>query len=265
MLLIILCFAFMGGCGQSNIRLFDRYIPKSGTTWQWQLSGKPNISYNVELYDLDLFDTPKELIEQLHNEGKRVICYFSAGTYEPWRADAKLFEPAVLGRRVEGWEEERWLDIRKRSVVEIMLRRLDLARQKGCDGVEPDNVDGYLHDTGFALSYEDQLRFNRTLAKEAHKRGLAIGLKNDLEQIPDLARLFDFAINEQCHEFEECDLLMPFIEEDKAVFNAEYAQKYVESSTARKELCEDARRRGFSTLVLPVELDDSFRFSCQEE
>ncbi len=58
-----------------------------------------------------------------------------------------------------------------------MLRRLDLAVTKGCDGVEPDNMDGYANDSGFPLTAEDQLTFNRFIANEAHRRGLAVGLK----------------------------------------------------------------------------------------
>jgi hypothetical protein len=59
--------------------------------------------------------------------------------------------------------------------------------QKGCDGVEPDNMDGYLSnnydDSKGVVSFNDQLVYNKWMAIEAHKRGLAIGLKNDLDQI----------------------------------------------------------------------------------
>ena len=70
----------------------------------------------------------------------------------------------------------------------IMQARLDLAVQKRCDGVEPDNVDGYANDTGFDLSSLDQLTYNQWLASEAHTRNLSIGLKNDLDQVPALVR-----------------------------------------------------------------------------
>ncbi len=32
----------------------------SDTTWHWQLNGELNSSYGVDVYDIDLFDTPKE-------------------------------------------------------------------------------------------------------------------------------------------------------------------------------------------------------------
>ncbi len=73
---------------------------------------------------------------------------------------------------------------------------------------------------------------------------------------------FDFAVNEQCFEFEECDFLEPFISQDKAVLNIEYLQDYVDDANDRSLLCLDANDMGFTTLVLPLLLDDSFRFSC---
>jgi hypothetical protein len=143
-----------------------------------------------------------------------------------------------------------------------MQQRLDLAVQKGCDGVEPDNVDGYANESGFDLGYADQLAYNRMLAAEAHARTLAIGLKNDLDQVDDLVDDFDFAVNEQCFQYAECDLLTPFIDRGKAVLQAEYHRAYVDDAAAREALCRDARTRQFSTLILPLELDDAFRFSC---
>jgi hypothetical protein len=87
-----------------------------------------------------------------------------------------------------------------------MQKRLDLAVAKGCDAVDPDNVDGYANDSGFPLTASHQLSHNRFLASEAHERGLAIGLKNDLDQIPKLVASFDFQINDQCFAYDECEL-----------------------------------------------------------
>ena len=116
--------------------------PVPGTSWQWQLMGDINTSHDVEMYDIDLFDTPQSIIDELHAEGRIVICYFSAGTYEDWRADAGDFPEAVLGEGLDEWPGERWLDIRQLDILEpIMKARLELAVEKACDGVEPDNVD----------------------------------------------------------------------------------------------------------------------------
>ena len=245
----------------------DWYRPEVTATWQWQLQpgagGGINTGYDVDVYDVDLFDVSDAIIDGLHAEGRRVICYFSAGSFEDFRDDAGRFAAAELGTSLDGFADERWLDIRSANVRAIMLDRLDFAAQRGCDGVEPDNVDGYANDSGFPLTSADQLEFNRFLADAAHERGLAVGLKNDLDQIAELVAHFDFSVNEQCHEFDECDALQPFIDAGKPVFNAEYEDRFVNDAAARAEICASAAAQGIHTLVLPLDLNDSFRFSCE--
>jgi len=160
------------------------YKPTIDTTWQWQLQGDVNTSYNVDVYDIDLFDSSKELIKSIQDSGKKVICYFNGGAYEPYRSDSNLFPKEVLGNNMGGWEDERWLDISSyERFSEIIIGRLDLAVEKNCDGVEIDNIDAYQNNNGFDLTYEDQLKYNIWLSNEAHKRNLSIALKNDIEQI----------------------------------------------------------------------------------
>lgn len=240
--------------------------PAANASWQWQLqpdaNGAINTSYDVDLYDIDLFDAPTSVIEQLHADGRIVIAYFSAGTFEGFRDDAGEFASGELGKPLDDFPDEKWIDIRSENVRRIMLARLDLASRKGFDGVEPDNVTGFENDTGFDLSADDQLAFNRFIAEESHRRGLSVGLKNDLQQIPALVGDFDFAVNEECHEFDECDAYRPFIDAGKPVFNAEYADVFVDDSSRRAAMCEMARSSGLQTLVLSVDLDDSVRFSC---
>ena len=196
--------------------------PKPGTSWQWQLSGTLDISLDVEMYDIDLFDTKQSIIDQLHAENRIVICYFSAGSLEPWRSDVSALPKEVIGKKMSGWDEY-WLDISKIDKLEtVMLARLDLAVEKNCDGVEPDNIDAYQNDSGFPLTGQDQLNYNIFLAEEAHKRGLSIGLKNDLGQVAELEPYFDWALNESCYQYNECHLLSPFIKNNKAVFGVEY-------------------------------------------
>jgi len=238
------------------------YQPSVLTSWQWQLEGTLNTEYSVAVYDIDLFDTSIATIQQLQLDSHKVICYFSAGSYENWRDDEAQFNAADYGRTLDGWEGERWLDIRSVNVHRIMLTRLDLAVSKGCDGIEPDNMDGYSNASGFTLTAEDQLAYNRHLANQAHLRGLSIGLKNDLDQIPELVAYYDFAVNEQCFEYDECEALASFTDMGKAVFNTEYSATYVNDTTARNSLCVEAMNLQFSSLVMPLELDDSFRHAC---
>jgi len=242
------------------------YRPAVTATWQWQLqpdaTDNINMTYDVEVYDIDLFDVSDSVLADLHAQGRKVIAYFSAGTYEPFRSDADGFQASEIGNTLEDFADERWLDIRSENVRQIMLARLDYAVLRGFDGVEPDNVDGYANNSGFPLTAVDQLAFNRFIANAAHERNLAVGLKNDLDQITELVQYFDFAVNEQCHQYDECDALEPFIDAGKPVFSAEYADVYVNLSLIRNQMCADSLALGLRTLVLPVDLDDSFRFSC---
>jgi hypothetical protein len=224
--------------------------------WQIQYSGDIDLTLDVDIYNLDLFDTEKADITRLRERGIFVMCYFSAGSFEDWRPDAGQFPPQVLGKAMENWAGETWLDIRQIDLLNpIMESRLDLAVEKGCDGVDPDNVNGYTNDTGFPLTYEDQIAFNIFLSQAAHQRGLKIGLKNDIEQIPDLLPYFDWELNEECFSFDECELLLPFIEAGKPVFVIEY-------ETPAGEFCPRANELKFNAIQKNWELD-AFRVSCK--
>ena len=238
------------------------YRPQRDTTWQWQLLGSVHTSHEAQLYDVDLFDSDVALIDSLHAEGRKVICYFSAGSSENWRSDFGQFNKASMGEPLEGWDGERWLDVRCPAVFQLMVARLELAKAKGCDGVEPDNVDGWQNKTGFDLTGQDQLAFNRGLANEAHRLGLSVGLKNDLDQVAALVAYFDFSVAEQCHEFGECARLAPFVQAGKPVFNAEYTATATAAAELAKTVCPQAASAGLRTLILPLKLDDTFRVVC---
>ncbi len=230
--------------------------PAPGVSWQWQLSGTIDTSLDVVMYDIDLVESPQAVIDELHENGRIVICYFSAGSFEEWRPDAGEFPPAVIGNPLDGWPGESWLDIRQLDILgPIMAARLDLAVQKGCDGVEPDNVEGYANDSGFPLTAEHQLTYNLWLATEAHQRNLSIGLKNDLAQVEQLLPYFDWALNEECFYYDECELLQPFVEAGKAVFGVEYV-----GETA--DFCPQANAFNYDWLKKHLELD-AWRLSCR--
>jgi hypothetical protein len=230
--------------------------PPPGTTWQWQLSGTIDTSFDVAMYDIDLFDAPDATIAALHAAHRIAICYFSAGSREDWRPDAGDFPASSLGSPLDDWPGERWIDTRSSAVRAIMRARLDRAAARGCDGVEPDNVDAYANANGLGLTAADQLDYNRFLASEAHARGLSVGLKNDLDQVTKLVGNFDWALNEQCFQFSECSTLTPFIAAGKAVFQVEYG-----GQTRADAVCSSARTRHFSTLVKHLALD-AYRIAC---
>ncbi|MGW4545571.1 endo alpha-1,4 polygalactosaminidase [Streptomyces violaceorubidus] len=260
LLLLLLPLLLLAGCRSApggdddGGGAADRWRPTPGTAWQWQLSGRLDTSVDVPVYDIDGFDHGEATVARLHEDGRKVICYVSTGAWEDFRPDADEFPAAVLGKG-NGWEGERWLDIRVTDVLEpLMAERLDMCREKGFDAVEPDNMDGYKNETGFPLTGEDQLRYNRLIAKLAHDRGMSVGLKNDLDQIPELVDDFDFAVNEQCAQYGECAENQPFIDADKAVFHVEY-----ELPTER--FCGDSRALRLSSMLKKYELD-AWREAC---
>ena len=232
-----------------------RWRPLPGLSWQLQFAGKLDPSVAADVFEVDGLDTTAATVAALHAAGRRAVCYIDAGSWERWRGDAKRFPAAALGRPLDGWPDERWLDIRRLDVLLPLLRaRIADCAGKGFDGIELDNVDGYQNRTGFPLRAADQLRFNRGLAAEAHRQGLAVGLKNDLGQVRQLVAAFDWAINEQCFAYAECTKLLPFVTAGKPVVVIEYA-------TATGIFCPAAVELGFAAMRKRVALD-AWRQAC---
>ncbi len=209
------------------------------------------------VFDIDLYVDPEvagdgsdlntEAVEAIHEVGGYAVCYVSAGSWERWRPDAGDFPPKVRGRK-NGWPGERWLDVRRRGILlPLMEVRADRCSEAGFDAIEWDNVDGYTNRTGFPITRVHQKRFDRSLAKIAHDRNLAVGLKNNLDQISSLIEYFDFAVNEQCAEFRECSRLDPFVEAGKPVYQVEYEGR-------RADFCPAAIRAGRIAILKSLQL-----------
>jgi hypothetical protein len=231
----------------------DAWRPAPGTTWQYQLSGDLDLSVDAEVYDVDWQETTAAQVAELHRTGRRVVCYLNAGAHEQWRPDAADYAADVLGKPLDGWPGERWVDVRRLDVLlPLVSRRMDICAAKGFDAVEPDNVDGYANETGFPLTAADQLAFNTAVASLAHERGLSVGLKNDVEQVGALEPVFDFAVNEECLVYDECAAYRPFIDAGKAVLHVEYAE-----GTPR--LCEAVSPIRLSSILKNLDLDAALR------
>jgi len=226
--------------------------PNVGLTWQWQI-GNLDIDTAIEadVYDIDLY-VDQAIIDELHAKGRKVIGYMSVGSYEDWRPDKDRFSPEILGKDYEGWKGEKWLDIRQiEKLAPILLARLDLCQAKGFDAVEPDNMEIHTNNTGFPITYDDQLKFALWLADEAHQRGLAIGVKNAPDQVQDLVDHFDFAITEDAFFYGWAEKMNPFIEAGKPVFAAEYTDLGGDFAT----YCQTSKHLKFSTILKHRGLD----------
>ncbi len=264
-LLVVACGPTASGGAQSETptptpatnAATPRWKPAVMSSWQIQYAALPvDLSVDAQVYDIDLFTTDAETIAALHAKGRNVVCYFSAGSYEPYRPDSGQFSADMRGKPIEGFTDEQWVDIRRLDLLGPILRaRLDLAVQRGCDGVDPDNVDGYRNKTGFPLTAQDQLVFNRWLAQEAHQRGLAVFLKNDGDQVDQLVDRFDGGVVEQCFEYDECDQYAPFVAAGKPVFEIEY-------NRAPDTFCTQANALNFNSLFKNLSLD-AYRVPCR--
>jgi len=228
--------------------------------WQWQLSEPPvDTSVDAEVYDIDVFDNDAAVVSELHARGRKAIGYVNVGSWEDWRPDQDRFPAQVLGKDYEGWPGEKWLDIRRVELLApIMRARLDLCKAKGFDAVEPDNMEIYGAETGFPITFQDQLNYALWLADEAHRRGLAIGIKNAADQIPDLIEHFDFAIVEDYFFYRMEEKMIPLIEAGKPVFAAEYDDTGVDFPAA----CRRARQLGFS-VIQKHRILTSYRVACE--
>ena len=235
------------------------WTPSPDDRFDVQFAAPLRLDRPVEILDLDAVDTRPETITAQKAKGRHLVCYVSAGTFEDWRPDRDSFPKKLIGKPVDGWPGERWLDIRRIDLLRPLMRaRVRLCAEKGFDAVEFDNVDGFSNDTGFGLRAANQLRYNRMLADEAKKAGLAVGLKNDLEQVAALVPRFDFALNESCFTLGECRLLKPFIDAKKPVYVIEY-----ENGRATMDRhCAEAEKLGVQLIFKPHNLDGRLFRRC---
>jgi hypothetical protein len=230
--------------------------PAPAATWQVQLTGPLDASFDVAIYDVDLFDTTQAQLDALHAAGRRVICYVSVGTYEPWRADASSFPAAALGDALAGFPNERWLDTRDAAVRGLMMARLDLAAGKGCDGVDLSNMSTEGATTGFDLTVADAEVYARLLAGAAHARGLGAGLGGGADVAGAVAGTFEWALTEGCLGDGTCASYGAFAAAGKVVFGVEFG-----AAADAPTICPAAKAAGLDALIKNPAYD-AFRVAC---
>ena len=138
-----------------------------------------------------------------------------------------------------------------------MQARLDMAVAKGCDGVDPDNIDAYDNDNGLGLTQSDAVDYVNWLTDEAHARSMSIGLKNGGAILDQVVGRMQWSVNEQCVQYGECEVFRPFIEQGKPVFHIEYPDSTPDVSASEvATVCEDEGAKGFSTVLKEMGLGD---------
>ncbi|KAJ3489146.1 hypothetical protein NLG97_g6058 [Lecanicillium saksenae] len=206
----------------------DVWQPPVGEAWQIVIRAPLDMSRKLEpdvaIWDIDLFDNPASTIKQLHDGGSKVICYFSAGSFEKWRPDNTSFPEEDIGNPLEDWEKEWYVNVRSQAIRDVMVNRIQLAKDKGCDAIDPDNVDLYDADNGFEIKPEEAAEYLNFLAKAASDRGMSTGLKNAPGIVSSVIDNTHFVVNEECANPDNanCADYKPYIAADKPVFQIQY-------------------------------------------
>jgi len=221
----------------------------------------------------DYFDTPAtvvfveyeisaEVISRYTLAGKTVFCHVNVGSWEFWREDANHFPEEILGNDFEEWPGEKWLDVTNIALlIPLMRERFRSSFEKGCRGIAADNMAGYEFDTGFEITYQDQLAYNRFIASEIHVLGLLAVMINDPLQVTDLLDSFDLVVSNGCVAAEQCNFYEEFIDNGKPAFDIEYLDVYDEERF-RNEICPLTATTGISFILKGLEETANNYFSC---
>ncbi|KAK8113250.1 extracellular protein [Apiospora sp. TS-2023a] len=231
----------------------DSVIPADAKVWDIDLL--KSIEYNV---------IPRlRAANQAANGEIFVICYFNAGGYNESEPDTVKLNPEDKLGKIPGWDEH-YLDIMNSNVINLMKQRIDNGIAAGCNGFDPDNIDGYENPesvmrkvANHTLNASDYYDYVKELASYAHARNTLLGQKNarDLLDLGDGRGLLkdgivDFAVTEECavadpDDPEEapawCNDMQPFIDCSKPVFQIEYPSEWNQQTCAAPALDAGAR------------------------
>jgi hypothetical protein len=225
-------------------------------SWQIQLSGALDTSLDVDVFVAD-FQTDTAVIRGLHDAGRIVMCYFSAGTAEEFRDDWERFPENALGAELPDYPNERFVDVRDDTVRAIMEDRVIAAEAAGCDGIHPSGLAVFGASTGLDFDRAAQLDYNRWLAETVHARGLSIGLVDgDTSLAEALVADFDWTVVWSCL-LTDCPSAAPFTSAGKPALLVEYGDE-----ARAGEVCPLAESLKLSVIIKRNANLDAFRVGC---
>jgi hypothetical protein len=204
------------------------WVPTTSDTFQWDLEEPVDTSVPATVYDIDWENNSASVVQTLHSLNRHVVCYVDVGTWESYRSDAKDYPPSILGKKLPGYPQERFVDIRALDKLgPILQKRFETCKTKGFDAVEPDNMDTYTYKptekkTGFPLTAKDEIAFITWFVVQVHGLGMSILQKNDPGQTDQVQNQFDFALLEQCAQYGFCKRYELYHASSRAVFDTEY-------------------------------------------
>lgn len=231
------------------------WVPTPSVSWQAQLSGTIDPTLPVDLYYLDPDYASGSSLTELRSVGCAIACYLSAGSFEPWRADAGDFPQETIGNSLPGYPREQWIDIRSAAVRQIMVQRIQSMAAVGCDSIVPVNLDGHLVDNGLGLTADDARSYAIWLADTMHSLGMSAGLSASEDLVADLAGSFDWALPFSCISA-GCPGYATLPQSGKTVLLVEYGD-----ATTAADVCSKASAMGFDAIIKNLALD-AFRIAC---
>jgi hypothetical protein len=144
------------------------------------------------------------------------ICYVNAFQAQPDAASWwKTNHPDLLLHDAKGnlVIDQDWNEIlldystaaKRAALTTIVGGWMDGCASKGYKGVEPDNLDSYTRSKNL-LTESEAVAYAGSLVSYAHGKGLAVGQKNDADLSTAKAKQagFDFAVAEECADYDEC-------------------------------------------------------------
>lgn len=171
----------------------------------YQLGGAYDPAPDVTIVARDSTERPAE--------GRYSICYVNGFQTQPGEEWPEALLLQVDGQPLAdpGWPDEFLIDIstdeKRADAAARLAPALERCATAGFDAVEFDNLDSYTRSQG-QLAVEDALAFAALLVEQAHALGLAAGQKNTAE-LGTRGRDevgFDFAVVEECAQFDECSV-----------------------------------------------------------
>ncbi|MGH2549313.1 MAG: endo alpha-1,4 polygalactosaminidase [Thermomicrobiales bacterium] len=230
------------------------WAPPADVRWTFQKSpnGVP-VDQDLKLAIVPLFGANEAQIKKLESEGISAICTINVGYVLNTDPDYDQFRTPMIGKLVWEGNVPHWIDIRNTGVRALMQARMEQAKEIGCKGVITENMELWYNDTGFYISYGDQLVYNRWLADTAHQLGLSIGMHNTFFQVNDLVDWFDFGLVEDCLNSGDCETYIPFLSAGKPVLDIEY-----NSMSSEVDICKAGRELRFNTIIKGYSDDTTF-------
>lgn len=222
-----------GGVDSENQETGGQTAAPGEVTWprlgaqsslQIQLSGGVDLDVEADFYVIDLHSPEDSQLATLRERGAYVACYFSSGSYEPFRPDADEFPERVLGDALADYPDERWLDITDAVVLDLMVARMERAQARGCDAVYPSTVRTNDPGAGFQLDAVDYAAYSASLAKAAHASGLG-AIYAGSEYASSEALDYDAALVFGCAKANSCDSWTSLEDNGISIFLVELANR----------------------------------------